>query len=475
MGENASWSRFFSHFGTFEAPVKPASGSKIPTPDGNGGKNGDHEGVDSERVDSEGTEKILAMLAVMDKKSDSKFGELAREMREGLQAAEFTVNELKDKLETNIGKSASNAEKISAMTESSEGLKTRSTVHGLRLADLEQKVENFERERRRNVIIIEGVLEREDKHSPEVVDELLADLKVGFDSMVCDRIYRRGKGSRETSDGDKPEAAAGHNNKSRREGNVIRPIVVSFRSFESKLAVYKHLKNLQGLEKWDKVYISDDLTECQRNQQRDLRALAAFARSQGFNSSVRANALLLDGRKYQYKDLHRLPPGLSLEKAKTVECLDGDGVAFQSVHSPLSNLYPCNVVYKGKTFLSAESALQYTRAIFCKRFREASAIEFERNAYEVKRLSSSLPHVQEWDNTVLDVLLEILIIKFKTNKHCREVLLATGNRKLFEATGDRFWACGLPLAKIHELTIPAPGRNCTGKTVEAVRDIIKKE
>ena len=178
--------------------------------------------------------------------------------------------------------------------------------------------------------------------------------------------------------------------------------------------------------------------------------------------------------KYVYEDLYKLPQDLSLEKAKTLECLDGKGIVFQSEHSPLSNLYPCNIVYKGRVYLSAEGALHFTRATFCKRHREASAIEFERNAYEVKRIAATFKHTPEWDDMVVDILLEILIIKFKTNKHCREVLLATGNRRLFEATGDRVWACGLLLAKIHELTLPPLGRNRTGETVEKVRGIIKE-
>ena len=461
--------------------MKTGSKSRIPTSVGEAvknGANGSNESFedDTPDEDSTGIGKILETLSRMDSKFESKFDDLKKEVREGLLATEFKVNELQNIIDTSVEKSKNNEKKIQDVADSTEGIKTRSTIHGLRLAELEDKIEMIERERRRNVIIIEGVPEAEENPSPEVVEDLFGDLKIDLDSTACDRIYRRGKKATETSDGNgRPEEAAAHN-KNRRRGDQTkqdRPIVVSFKQFSDKLQVFRHLKNLQGIKKWDGVYISDDLTETQRNQLRDLRALSAFARTQGYNSSVRANALILDGRKFLYRELHRLPQGLSLEKAKTIECLDGKGVAFQSVHSPLSNLYPCNVVYKGKPFLSAEGALQYTRAVFCRRFMEASAIEFERNAYEVKRISSTFKHPPEWDNIVVDTLLEILIIKFSTNKHCREVLLATGNRKLFEATGNKFWACGLPLAKIQELSIPAPGRNHTGETVEKVREIIK--
>ena len=168
---------------------------------------------------------------------------------------------------------------------------------------------------------------------------------------------------------------------------------------------------------------------------------------------VRSNYIVVDGRRYVYKDISRLAPDLTLEKAKTVECLNGRGVAFQSVHSPLSNLYPCNILYKGKPFLSAEGALQHARAVICNRPEDARAIEFQREAYEVKRIASSFKQSAEWDNIVVDVLIKILIMKFTQNPYCKGALLATGDRLLFEATGDRTWACGLPLAKIQELTL----------------------
>ena len=123
--------------------------------------------------------------------------------------------------------------------------------------------------------------------------------------------------------------------------------------------------------------------------------------------------------------------------------------------------------------MSAEGALQHTRAICCKKFEEARAIEFERDAYEVKSILAGLKYSQEWENMVLEVQEEILVIKFTTNPYCKQALLATGNRKLFEATGDRVWACGLPLAKIQELTLPPPGKKHTGVALEKVRDIIK--
>ena len=106
--------------------------------------------------------------------------------------------------------------------------------------------------------------------------------------------------------------------------------------------------------------------------------------------------------------------------------------------------------------------------MFCKRYVEARDI-----AYRVKSIGGSFKHTKEWEEVVEDELLAILVIKFSDNQYCKKALLATGNKKLFEATGDRLWACGLPLTRIQELTDPPIGKNRTGKSLEKVRDIIR--
>ena len=458
-----------------KAGSKTEPKSRIPSLTGDGKKDGQGKdggasnGENAQPNHEDGIGMILAKLATM----DGKFDELKTEVREAIQAVDHKVGLVEERIDTVTKKSDKNEERLKEVADASEGLRVRSSVHGSRLADVEKKIERLEREKRKNLIIIEGVPESEENPSPEIVDLLFRDLKLDFDTLVCDRIYRRGKAPPGTGEGAKPEVApearTGH--KPRKH----RVIVVGFKELSDKIQVYKHVKNLQGLDKWKNVFISDDLTECQQNEVRDLRALSAYARSKGYNSTVRANCIIVNDRRYAYGEIARLGPELTLERAKTIECLDGKGIGFQSVHSPLSNLFPCNIIYKKRPFLSAEGALQYTRAIICKRYDEAATIEFERNAYEVKRIAASLGQSQQWDNMVEDVLLEILIIKFTTNQRCRNALLATGEKRLFEATGDKVWACGLPLSKIHELTLPPPGRNRTGLSVEKVRDIIRNE
>ena len=407
---------------------------------------------------------ILTKLSSM----ETNFDELKNEVREGIHAVNLTVDELSDKVKSEGTKSEQTREEVKKIADATAGLKTRTSVQGSRLADLERKIEQLERDKRKNIIVIEGVAEIDGTSSPDIVDSLFRDLKVGYDTLVCDRIYRRGKNTTGTDDNQKPEV---QNNNKRRERRP-RPIIVGFKLLSDKIQIFKHLKNLQGNEKWDRVYINDDLTECQQRQLRDLRSLAAFARGQGHKANVRSNYILVNDRRYTYVEIGRLAPELTLEKAKTLSCLQGKGIAFQSEHAPLSNLYPCNIVYKSIAFLSAEGALQHTRAVVCKKLEVAHAIAAERDPYEVKRIAGVLGHSPEWEAVVVDILVEILMVKFSSNLYCKRALLATGDLSLFEATGDKTWACGLPLSKIHELKLPIPGSNRTGVALEKVRGTI---
>ena len=135
------------------------------------------------------------------------------------------------------------------------------------------------------------------------------------------------------------------------------------------------MKNLKGKDEWNKVYFNDDWTEQQALEQRDLRALAAYANSKGREATVKAGVLWFEGRKLRYEDLFKLPEDISLMKAKSLYILRGKGMVFQSPHSPLSNLYPCNLEYRGEHFLSSEGAFQYSRAMVSGQERLAEIIK----------------------------------------------------------------------------------------------------
>ena len=233
------------------------------------------------------------------------------------------------------------------------------------------------------------------------------------------------------------------------------------------------LKNLKGKDEWKYVYFNDDLTAIQATEQRDLRVLAAYAKSLGKEAIVKGNALWLEGRKYRYEEVHRLPAEISLLKAKNLHILGDQAIVFQSPHSPLSNLYPINLLFRGERFLSSEGAFHYHRALTSGYEQDAQLIKNTRNPFKVMKIAKALRSTQEWERICEDLMREILYEKFKQSDFCRQFLLSTGDRRLFEGTGDRRWACGIPISKSHLISFKNPGKNLMGLMLEEVRRDIR--
>ena len=273
-------------------------------------------------------QKVLDRLDTIENGLESKIDA-------SIQSQEFTAKQLTDKIDkTEVSNKQAHA-KCDKLEESSMGVKAQLKVHGVRLHELEDKIELIERERRRNISVIDGLIEKVGERAEDTVARILVDLKVEFAANVCTAIFRRGKAS---DNGNKTEVNA-----------RPRPLVVVFPSVTEKAAIFRNLKNLQGKDEWKRVYFNDDLTETQANEQRDIRALAAFARSKGYNAREKAGTLLLEGRSYRYHEIGKRPNDITLAKAKTLHILDDSAVVFQSQHSPLSNLYPCNIIYRGRS------------------------------------------------------------------------------------------------------------------------------
>ena len=144
-------------------PLTPAPNGggkpKIPapvTPKGEKNKDGDELEVDQDERNAIGIAQILVKLSAL----DTKFDEIKVELREGLQSTEYKTEELRAQVGEITKRVDNNSEKIKDVNEVTEGLCTRTTVQGLRVSELERKIEQLERDKRKNIIILEGVLRR---------------------------------------------------------------------------------------------------------------------------------------------------------------------------------------------------------------------------------------------------------------------------------------------------------------------------
>ena len=193
---------------------------------------------------------------------------------------------------------------------------------------------------------------------------------------------------------------------------------------------------------------------------------------------MRDKSLWIEGRRYGYDDISRLPfPDVSIEKAKTVEVDGGRGLGFQSRHSIMSNLAYCNIKLDDLVFNSSEAVFQYLKARDCGSSRQIEGIIAEDNSSEVMYLGRDITETDEWRGKKADVMLDVLLMKFTQNADLREKLISTGDKHLYEFTRDRFWGIGLTLAQTHLLKEgKGPGQNKLGELLMLVRQkLVDKE
>ena len=217
-------------------------------------------------------QKIMSRLDSIEVSIESK-------LDDAIKGQEIASAKLDERVKKTEDENLVLGERVSALNRDSDGTKVQLKVHGMRLAELEDKIERIERDKRRTTLVIDGIPEKEGEVVSAIIDRIFVDHTVGFKSGACAAIYRRGK----------PHTGDNRGNRTERDDRARpRPIVIVFHTHSDKATVFKNLKNLKEKDEWNKVYFNDDLTEQQANEQRDLRALTAFAKSKGFNSNVKA-------------------------------------------------------------------------------------------------------------------------------------------------------------------------------------------
>lgn len=130
----------------------------------------------------------------------------------------------------------------------------------------------------------------------------------------------------------------------------------------------------------------------------------------------------------------------------------------------LSNFYICPIVREGMGFNSAEAAYQAAKLTAPEHKR---LIANEDSPGKAKRMGRSLPIRPDWEDVRLDVMLDVLRLKFGQNLPLAEMLLSTGDALLVEGNRwhDNFWgncSCG----RCSDI----PGLNHLGRALMQVRE-----
>ena len=161
-----------------------------------------------------------------------------------------------------------------------------------------------------------------------------------------------------------------------------------------------------------------------------------------------------------------------MENVKIVRV--ADGLAFQSHHAFMSNMYPCEIKVNDITYKSAEHFYSADLARYHSRNDLIQPIVEAQDGYAAKRIVRNIKLAENWQEEKIKTMRKIIEMKFEQNDNLRDRLLGTKGY-LYEATkSDLDFACGYTLSQAKEIKKDSlKGKNLLGSILCEYRDNIK--
>ncbi len=136
--------------------------------------------------------------------------------------------------------------------------------------------------------------------------------------------------------------------------------------------------------------------------------------------------------------------------------------SFSGAYRFLSNFWPATIVYEGVKYSTTEHAYQAAKSLDPV-IREA--ISFLPYPSQAKKAGKGIKVRADWEEVKLQVMLDVLRLKFNSSEFLRLRLLATAPQELIEGNtwNDTFWG-----------VCNGKGQNHLGKLLMQVRDELSK-
>ena len=219
-----------------------------------------------------------------------------------------------------------------------------------------------------------------------------------------------------------------------------RPIICTFMRQTVRDGIYSKRNLIKANPKCAQMWINEDLSEETKENRANLRAIVDLANEIDVSARQVGDILIVNGLKYDARNLDMLPAPLSLEKAYIRET--AKGLAFNSKNAYLSNFFPCQFKLYGKTWSSAEQAFMWAKASRNGAADLANLIRKEEDPKTIKRLGDSVAGSVTWKREEETVMNEIVHAKFAQNEEIAAKLAATSPKPLIEATMNKVWGAG---------------------------------
>lgn len=214
-------------------------------------------------------------------------------------------------------------------------------------------------------------------------------------------------------------------------------------------------------------FINDDVPDSVKRRRSDMYKYMQHLKERGHIVEKAGDDIIINGQRYKYEDLNKLPVGDRLLDSRTI--FKNGVVAFQSSVSPLSNLYPCTIRVNGMTFKSAEQCYQFAKMMHHNKPHKANDIRREADPY-VNMAQGYMTEDFDWRDSKFGTMENILRHKYEQVADFRQLLQETRNYKLVENSWSPIWgsACAFRAPCLWEGNYR--GHNNLGRLLEKVRD-----
>lgn len=258
------------------------------------------------------------------------------------------------------------------------------------------------------------------------------------------------------------------------EQSNIRPrsIIVRFQYFQERQSVWAARTNLDDKT----VSISENFcgnTEFNRRKLYPIYRTAKKTEKYRNSVSLFEDTLIVNSKPYNVNTIDDLPD--DIHPRNMCEKSDEKCVVFGGMYSEYSkhsNWSESKFTYKGKHFTCLEQAYMYNKADINNDTMTAREINFTASPREIKRIGSAITmkNRTQWNAVKGPLMLELVRAKYEQNEELKQLLIATGNRKLGETGKDSFFSIGLPLTHPDVLNADKwKMDNQLGKALETVR------
>lgn len=317
---------------------------------------------------------------------------------------------------------------------------------GNKLLTVAREVQSISRDAKSKNIVINGLSEKKGENPTKMAVKFLKHVTNGVSASDIENAYRLGS-----------------------TGESKRPLLIKFKSIETKKLVMQKKASLKGVKGCKKVFCNEDLPDSERTVRQDFREIGRYAVKMGYKDvKVTGNKIQLEGKTYYERDLALLPKELHLENIKT-RMIKGM-LCFEGSSSYLSSSFPTPIKMNDNYFSSADQAFYYQKALFAGRTDYGKDILECDNPKSLKKMGIKIEQSDEWEEKQLRILTGIFILKFEQNSSLLDKLISTKDTPLLYCDTDEYWGTGRVLDSDEwDKTNDVPGRNIIGTILSNVR------